>query len=83
MRMLHAVTRVVGFMEERGLTDAEKLKLLGSVARLKSDAVLIKGIFENEGLTEEEQKQAIRVIRTMIKARNTPKPQEDKGKGKA
>jgi len=83
MRMLHAVTRVVGFMEERGLTDAEKLKLLGSVARLKSDAVLIKGIFENEGLTEEEQKQAIRVIRAMIKARKSPKPQEGKGKGKA
>lgn len=83
MRMLHAVTRVVGFMEERGLTDEEKLKLLGSVSRLKSDAVLIKGIFENEGLTEEEQRQAIRVIRTMIKARKAPKPRESKGKGKA
>lgn len=82
MTMIHAVMRVVGFMEEKGLTDEEKLKLLGSVSRLKGDAVTIKGMFENEGLTEEEQRRAIRVIRAMIKPRKAPKPQEGKGKGK-
>jgi hypothetical protein len=80
MSMIHAVMKVVGFMEEKGLTDEEKLKLLGSVARLKGDAVTIKGIFENEGLTEEEQRHAIRAIRAMIKPRKTPKPRENKGK---
>lgn len=82
MVMIHAVMKVVGFMEEKGLTDEEKLKLLGSVSRLNSDAVTIKGMFENEGLTKEEQKQVIRAIRAMIKPRKDPKPQEGKGKGK-
>ena len=81
--MIHALMKVFGFMEEKKLTDEEKLKLLGSVSRLKSDAVTVKGIFENEGLTEEEQKQAIRVLRSMIKPRKAPKPKEGKGKGKA
>lgn len=78
--MIHAVMKVVGYMEEKGLTDEEKLKLLGSVSRLKSDAVTVRGMFENEGLTEEEQRHAIRVIRTMIKTRKASKTQEGKGK---
>ena len=79
MIMIHALMKVVGFMEEKGLTDEEKLKLLGSVSRLNGDAVTVKGIFENEGLTEEEQKQAIRVIRAMIKTRKSP--QTTRGQG--
>jgi len=76
--MIHAVMKVVGFMEEKGLTDEEKLKLLGSVARLNGDAVTIKGIFENEGLTEDEQRQAIRAIRAMILPRKARKHQKGK-----
>lgn len=79
MSMIHAVMKVVGFMEEKGLTDEEKLKLLGSVSRLNGDAVTIKGMFENEGLTEAEQRQAIRSIRAMIKPRKASKTQEGKG----
>lgn len=83
MTMIHALMKVIGFMEEKGLTDEERLKLLGSVSRLNSDAVTVKGMFENEGLTEEEQRQAIRVLRSMIKPRKAPKPREGKGKGKS
>lgn len=78
--MIKAVMKVVEYMESLGLSPEEQLRLLGSVSRLNPDAVAIKNLLDVEGLTQEEQKQVIRAIRTMIRPR---KPAKDRTKDKA
>lgn len=75
--MIKAVMKVVEYMESLGLSPEEQLRLLGSVSRLNPDAVAIKNLLDVEGLTQEEQKQVIRTIRTMIRPR---KPAKDRMK---
>lgn len=71
--MIQAVMKVVEYMDEKGLSTEEQLRLLGSVSRLNTDAVHVKGIFDEAGLTDEEQGQAVRAIRTMIRPRKAAK----------
>ena len=78
--MLQAVMKVVEYMDSLGLSAEERLRLLGSVSRLNPDAVAIKNLLYTEGLTEEEQMQVVRVIRTMIKPRKTKGKAKDKAK---
>lgn len=75
--MIQAVMKVIAHMDGLGLSTEEKLRLLGSVARLNPDAVAIKNMLYQEGLSEEEQKKAVRVIRALIKP---GKSQKDKAK---
>lgn len=76
--MIKAVMRAIEFMEEKGMTVEERLTLLGSVSRLNHDAVSVKAIFDEEGLSEEEQRQAIGAIRAMIRPakKRGPKPKK-------
>lgn len=78
--MIKAVTAVVEYMESLGLSTEEQLRLLGSVSRLNPDAVAIKNLLYTEGLTEEEQMQAIRAIRALIRPRKPAKGTKDKAK---
>jgi len=78
--MLQAVTKVVEYMDSLGLSTEERLRLLGSVARLNPNAVAVKNLLYVEGLTEEEQMQVIRVIRTMIRPRKTKGKVKEKAK---
>lgn len=78
--MIQAVMKVVEYMNGLGLSTEEQLRLLGSVSRLKDDAVAIKNMLDAEGLTHEEQMQVVRVIRAMLRPRKTAK---GKAKGKA
>lgn len=78
--MIKAVTAVVEYMGSLGLSTEEELKLLGSVSRLNPDAVAIKNLLYDMGLMEEEQRQVIRVVRTMIRPRKTKGKAKDKAK---
>lgn len=80
--MLQAVTKVIEYMDEKGLSTEERLRLLGSVSRLNADAVAVKALFDDEGLTQEEQGQAVRVIRAMIRPRKSAAKETPKGKAK-
>lgn len=80
--MIQAVMKVVEYMDEKGLSTEERLRLLGSVSRLNADAVAVKALFDEEGLTQEEQGQAVRAIRTMIRPRKAAAKETPKGKAK-
>lgn len=71
--MIKAVMAVVEYMESLGLSTEEQLRLLGSVSRINPDAVAVKNLLYTEGLTEEEQAQAIRAIRALIRPRKPAK----------
>lgn len=78
--MIKAVMAVVEYMESLGLSTEEQLRLLGSVSRINPDAVAIKNLLYTEGLTEEEQAQAIRAIRALIRPRKSAKGTKGKAK---
>lgn len=77
--MFNAVKKVVEYMDEKNLSTEERLTLLGSVSRLNGDAVKVKSILQEEGLNENEQRQAIAAIRTMLKPRKKPEKKDKKG----
>lgn len=80
--MFQAVRKVIEYMDGKGLSTEERLRLLGSVSRLNADAVAVKALFDEEGLTQEEQAQAVRAIRAMIRPRKAAAKETPKGKAK-